>query len=55
MADNNISDLINKFSDMMGSSENAKQNNAPSFDASKISPDMIKNIAGMLGRQFCFE
>lgn len=49
---NSISDMMNKFSDMMGNSPNAcsESKNDSSFDASKISPEMIQNFAQMFNK-----
>ena len=53
---NNISDMMNKFSDMMGNSSSSDAHSEVKgdttnggFDASKISPEMLKNLAGMFG------
>ena len=46
-----ISDLMNKFSDMMNNSKdnsvNSNSGNSSGFNASKISPEMINSFAGM--------
>lgn len=51
---NSISDMMNKFSDMMGNSSSADSHfeakNNSSFDASKISPEMIQNITQMFNK-----
>lgn len=47
---NNISDMMDQFSDMMGnngSSVNENKETSSSFDASKISPEMLKSFANM--------
>lgn len=48
--DNDISDMMKKFSDMMGNSNStnsstSSQTETPSFDFSKISPEMLNQLA----------
>ncbi len=54
--DNNISDMMKNFSDMIGNStssagsngmDNDTKSSTSSFDFSKISPDMLNNFASM--------
>lgn len=51
---NSISDMMNKFSDMMGNSSSSavhsEAKNDASFDVSKISPEMIHNVAQMFNK-----
>ena len=51
---NSISDMMNKFSDMMGNSSSSavhsEAKNDASFDVSKISPEMIQNVAQMFNK-----
>lgn len=52
---NNIEDMMNKFSDMMGNSYSGShsevkcENSKETFDTSKISPEMLKNFSSMFG------
>ena len=44
---NNIADMMNKFSDMMGNSKVSSNNG---FDTSKISPEMLNNISQIFNK-----